>query len=1089
MREQNPSDDANTDGEGTATPRRRPRWHWPVRFCLHTLAILLGGVVVLAAVLAFRLSQGPITLNMLSPTLGEALKALDPEADISVGETVVLWSESRRTIQLEARDVRARGPGGDERASVPELAVSLSIPALLHGLLAPSSLEIYGLHVTLVRSPDGKIQFGNAAPAPEGAEAQQAELSGNAIENLLSLFAAAPDPAVRSSYLKRASVVDASFTLDDQKTGHVWEAPEAHLSIVRDTQGAEARVALALDLAGVKPRADVVVRYHPGDDVVTTDAVIRDLAPSAVAAASAEPLLAPLGALDAPVTARVRGAVGLDGSIRSVAFQADVGAGRLVFSRAGLGGDDTGVPLNGARIEAEMSEALDRVTIRRLDLDIENGAKLAITGDATLDDVPVVHFSVDSPGFPVATLVRYWPPGVAHNARDWLAENLEAGAGEDAKFSGELGPVGPEGKFDVRTLDGAFRYRDISVAYFRPLPNATQLTGTATMTADTLTFNVASGRIGDVKITGATVKVLGLDVHDQSVAVEATTEAPLTGVFDILDNPRLGFISKVGIDAKAVEGDTASRLRIALPLEDHISFDQVKLLVNANVRGVTIPKVALGLDVSDADGFVVADGKGISINGKAKVAGNDADFAFNENFDGGPGFKRRVWIRGTLDDAARETIGISLAPWVTGPTGVEAMIVQPDASRTDVEAIADLTPATLTFSDFGWGKNPDERGTASLRARLRDDKIATIDLLEVRSGDLTATGRVGFDAEGRNIATATFPRVAFGETDVRVEATRSPTTGAYIVNVGGPKLDVEPLLDTGGDDQPKEGAPMIVDVAVGTARLGEGGAAHGVSGHLERDRLRWHTMTIDAGIGEPAKPVVIRMAPDGNGRTMTVTSADAGATLNALDITSHVRGGTIGFNGRYDDTDPKSPLKGKLEIRNFRLENAPMLAKVLSVASLTGFVDVLRGQGIDFTRFDSNVTFVGGAVYTDDLLAHGPALGFTAKGNVNLKEKSIDLQGTIVPAYTLNSVLGNIPLLGPILTQGGGVFAANYRVRGSVDNPDVTVNPLSTLAPSFLRDLFNVFQLPAQTAPNEAQPQPATPPPAPESGAPPPGNE
>jgi hypothetical protein len=61
------------------------------------------------------------------------------------------------------------------------------------------------------------------------------------------------------------------------------------------------------------------------------------------------------------------------------------------------------------------------------------------------------------------------------------------------------------------------------------------------------------------------------------------------------------------------------------------------------------------------------------------------------------------------------------------------------------------------------------------------------------------------------------------------------------------------------------------------------------------------------------------------------------------------------------------------------------------------------------------------------------------------------------------------------------VFAANYRMRGSVDNPDVTVNPLSTLAPGFLRNLFNVFQSPAQTAPSA--PAPST---APDTAAPPP---
>ncbi len=65
-----------------------------------------------------------------------------------------------------------------------------------------------------------------------------------------------------------------------------------------------------------------------------------------------------------------------------------------------------------------------------------------------------------------------------------------------------------------------------------------------------------------------------------------------------------------------------------------------------------------------------------------------------------------------------------------------------------------------------------------------------------------------------------------------------------------------------------------------------------------------------------------------------------------------------------------------------------------------------------------------------------------------------------MPAYTINSVLGNIPLLGDILTgtKGSGVFAATYRVIGKKSDPGVRVNPLSALAPGFLRNLVEIFE-------------------------------
>ncbi len=65
----------------------------------------------------------------------------------------------------------------------------------------------------------------------------------------------------------------------------------------------------------------------------------------------------------------------------------------------------------------------------------------------------------------------------------------------------------------------------------------------------------------------------------------------------------------------------------------------------------------------------------------------------------------------------------------------------------------------------------------------------------------------------------------------------------------------------------------------------------------------------------------------------------------------------------------------------------------------------------------------------------------------------------MVPAYVLNSALGRIPFVGRIFSaeKGGGLFAATYTVRGSIETPTITVNPLAALAPGFLRNLFSIF--------------------------------
>ena len=57
----------------------------------------------------------------------------------------------------------------------------------------------------------------------------------------------------------------------------------------------------------------------------------------------------------------------------------------------------------------------------------------------------------------------------------------------------------------------------------------------------------------------------------------------------------------------------------------------------------------------------------------------------------------------------------------------------------------------------------------------------------------------------------------------------------------------------------------------------------------------------------------------------------------------------------------------------------------------------------------------------------------------------------------LTGALDSIPLIGDILSggKGEGILAMTFKVRGSLDEPVFTVNPLSLLAPGILRKIFS----------------------------------
>ncbi len=135
-----------------------------------------------------------------------------------------------------------------------------------------------------------------------------------------------------------------------------------------------------------------------------------------------------------------------------------------------------------------------------------------------------------------------------------------------------------------------------------------------------------------------------------------------------------------------------------------------------------------------------------------------------------------------------------------------------------------------------------------------------------------------------------------------------------------------------------------------------------------------------------------------------------------------------------------------------------MLAKILTLASLTGFFDMLEGNGIRFTKMVIPFALENDVITVSKARAYGNAIGITAEGTITFPAVYFDMKGTVVPSYAANTILGKLPIIGDVLTggDGKGVFAGNYAVKGTYDDPKVSVNPLSILTPGVLRGIFDV---------------------------------
>ena len=162
----------------------------------------------------------------------------------------------------------------------------------------------------------------------------------------------------------------------------------------------------------------------------------------------------------------------------------------------------------------------------------------------------------------------------------------------------------------------------------------------------------------------------------------------------------------------------------------------------------------------------------------------------------------------------------------------------------------------------------------------------------------------------------------------------------------------------------------------------------------------------------------------------------------------------------YGSIEKNNETKANLKIYDFKVQDVPVLAKLLTLASLQGIADLLTGEGIRFNEFEMNYQSKQSLTNINEMYAIGPAISILMEGYIE-RNKLTSLRGTLVPATTINKTISKIPLLGDILVGkkvGEGVFGVSFKIKGPPKDLKTSVNPIKTLTPRFITRTLEKLQ-------------------------------
>jgi len=243
----------------------------------------------------------------------------------------------------------------------------------------------------------------------------------------------------------------------------------------------------------------------------------------------------------------------------------------------------------------------------------------------------------------------------------------------------------------------------------------------------------------------------------------------------------------------------------------------------------------------------------------------------------------------------------------------------------------------------------------------------------------------------------------------------------------------------------KAGIDFELDAKLGTLMGLKGEALRNVDLRMSRRGGTLRSLALNARIGGDGALTGEMRGRPGERQLVYIESTDAGALFRFTDVYSRMVGGQMWIAMDPPNADGIAQ-DGLLNVSEFAVRGEAALDRIVAGAPDGA------GNGVQFSRMRVGFTRAPGKMSIHEGLVSGPAIGATIDGVMDYANNDLHMRGTFVPLYGLNSAFGEIPIVGFLLGGKEGLIGSmTYEVVGSPGAPVLHVNPISMVAPGFVR--------------------------------------
>lgn len=1039
------------------------------------------GVSLLLALLylLWMLYHGPLSVPFLKPYIMEALNSEQTEYTMTIGAVNVELVRSIQPVKIIAKDVTLRKNDGNLSVKTPKLFLSFSVRALLKGMIAPSSINIKNPTVSIFTT------YGLEKEKENEINRKKVEFYFEWFQEFLERFNS-PEKIYPESYINDIKITSANIEFHEVDLGRKWLFSNANLNFNRNFTNLKLSAGGVVDLDDRMATINASVDYNPIKQKMILDLNFDDL----IVSDFIQEIGGGISSVDIPIQGSVKAYIrfaevlknikdlsqSLDSAIEKIEFNLKGSSGKISFAHD----DHFDYPIDSFSFDGIINGGLDAVELKKAEL-ITGNQKIALEFELSgyqkyfleksFENLKIkLNTKVDK--FLMDDLARFWPRYYAEPAWEWCRDNLYGGEYKNAEFEFAWSYNTKKKTMELSKLKGKADLEDGTVAYLQGMPEVTNVYGQALFDIGVIDISLDKGLSGGIMLDSGRVRLYDLAKEHNYIDIQIKGDTNIKHALDYINNPPLEFAKDLGINTNKIDGNVDINLKLNFELYQDLKAEEIGVDVDALLSDITLENIMDGKDLTSNQARLKVDSKGFKVSGDASYDQIPLKFEFNQSFKNQKHqSKGRFELK--VDDHIKQKLGLKNAllsePYMKGFADVVADLTVTD-KRTNIELNADLSNMSIDYSFLGFNKPLGDKGSAKANLVFENNKLTGIPHFNLSKTDFSLDGKVSLNKAGK-ISLIDIEKIKGPKTSAaaQIEFAYQPKYKIKI-NVSGNDYDLTELFTKREKDQKEKAkiSPENTDddltstpdteifIVVNSLWTNEKTPIKNFAGSaVLKNGIGIHEAHLVGNYGSD-KSIKINLdyAPRLNGEYfLNIDSNNAGSTLRVLRLYENMSGGILKIEAKRG-TDKN--FIGHAKIRDFKIQNTPLLAKLLSVASLSGILDLLKGDGLVFSHFDAPFSYKNKTLKINEAKMFGNVIGFTGTGSVNRLTQNIDIKGIASPAYSLNSMVGKIPLIGKVLAgKDGTIFAFNYTISETIDSPKININPLSILSPNSIKDLFS----------------------------------